>query len=181
MSEPQGLRERDEDPGNRVRERRLGGKADDQGNDRRRGEDRACDGLHPRDDQKRGKDPDQDHGRHDRAADDAVARHHVRAHLQASDQRPVDQLGHDECGQDDDARDRDVLPELAHERQFSRTAAASCPRSPRRDRARSPRAPRPGASRAAPDRLFRNVGQGSRRAHGRGLSPAHRPSRAPRR
>ena len=168
-------------PAIEVREGRLRGEADDERDHRRGGEDRARDRLHLRDDEERREHADDDDGGDHRPPDDAVARHRVRAQVRGGARAPVGSCATTSVTRTHDARDQDVLPEIAHGREFSRRAAASCPRSPLRARANARPGPRRDASKGARARRFPGGGPGSRRARGRGPSPARRQPRARRR
>ena len=69
-----GLGDRDQDAGDEVRERPLGREAEDEADDRRRGEHPAGDGPHGGDGQERGEDADGDDDRRDGAPEDAIPR-----------------------------------------------------------------------------------------------------------
>ena len=83
VAEPQRLRERDQDPGDRVAERALRGEADDEAEHRRGREDAAGDRAHLRDHEQRREDADEDdrrrHGRGARRGSASLPRARARA------------------------------------------------------------------------------------------------------
>src|SRR5688500_3561231 len=128
VSEPKRLDERYENARYEVRESRLGGEADDEGDDRRRSKDGPRHGLNLRNDQKRREDPDRDDHRFRTAANDAIAREGLRSLGQASRQRAIDDLRGHECREDDTARDRQPPEPLRfHVPKFSGAAGPSSP------------------------------------------------------
>ena len=114
VAEPQRLRERDQDPGDRVADRALAREPDHEREHCRRGEHAAGDRAHLRDHEQRREDADEDDRHEQRAADHAVAGDRPPAAGRAG--RSAGRRTSRSARRHDHGRgDQGVLPELGHQ------------------------------------------------------------------